>query len=316
MAVPMAAEEEQLRSLAATLLTVLPMAVVVMLAIGVVLTRQALRPISRISAAAERIEATSLGGRLPVAGHDEFAHLSTTFNTMLGRLQGTFEEKDELYQRLRRFTADASHELKTPLTAIRVRTDLALSGKDPAKQIEHLRAIDHATGLMTSIVQGLMLLAASDEGRLNLQRDNVPVAELVRDAAASVDGSKHDVCICVDANLKIECDPASITRVLVNLLQNAIQHTDEGKRIDVGARSTGGEMIQFSVRDEGTGIPQHHLPLVFNRFHRIDSSRDRESGGTGLGLAIAKAIVEAHGGHIWLASTLGVGTQVSFDLPA
>lgn len=315
MAVPMAAQEEQLRSLAATLLTVLPSAVVVMLFIGVVLTRQALRPIARISAAAEQFDARNLGERLPVVGHDEFAQLSSTFNKMLGRLQTTFEEKDELYKRLRRFTADASHELKTPLTAVRVRTDLAVATKDPAKLTEHLVAIDQATSLMTSIVHGLLLLAASDEGRLNLQFDRVLASELVRDAVASVDGSGHDIRIHCDAGLIVECDAASIVRVLVNLLQNSVDHTDAGKRISVDVQFMPGEKIQFVVSDEGEGIPKEHASLVFNRFYRVDSSRDRESGGTGLGLAIAKAIVEAHKGRIWLESTLGAGTTAKFELP-
>lgn len=315
LAAPLASEQDQLRSLGRTLAIVLPLAVFVMLFTGVLLTRQALRPVSQIASAAERIEATNLDGRLPILGRDEFAHLSSTFNTMLGRLQATFEEKDELYRQLRRFTSDASHELKTPLTAIRARTGIALRTKDPAKHMEHLRAIDRAAGLMTSIVQDLLLLAASDEGQLKLHKDTVEANDLVRDALASVDTSKHRVCSDVEEGLEINADPAAITRVLVNLLQNAIRHTDDGRTIEVSA-CTQGQSASFSVQDEGDGIPSDQVGLVFNRFHRIDKARDRESGGSGLGLAIAKAIVEAHGGEISLESVVGQGTTVRFTIPS
>ncbi|HWA84529.1 MAG TPA: HAMP domain-containing sensor histidine kinase, partial [Fimbriimonadaceae bacterium] len=304
LSAPVASEHDQIRSLGKTLAIVLPLAVVVMLFTGALLTRQALRPVAQIASAAERIEATNLDGRLPILGRDEFAHLSTTFNTMLGRLQATFEEKDELYRQLRRFTSDASHELKTPLTAIRARTGIALRTKDPAKKMEHLRAIDRAAELMTSIVQDLLLLAASDEGQLKLHKETVDADDLVRDALASVDTSKHAVCGEVEPGIRISADPAAITRVLVNLLQNSIRHTDEGKKIEVSVDAKDG-WVWFAVKDEGEGIPSEHVPLIFNRFHRVDKARDRESGGSGLGLAIAKAIVEAHGGEISLASTLG-----------
>ncbi|HVT12936.1 MAG TPA: HAMP domain-containing sensor histidine kinase [Fimbriimonadaceae bacterium] len=315
LSAPVASEHDQIRSLGKTLATVLPLAVLVMLFTGVLLTRQALRPVSQIASAAERIEATNLDGRLPVLGRDEFAQLSHTFNTMLGRLQATFEEKDELYRQLRRFTSDASHELKTPLTAIRARAGVALRTKDPVKQMENLRAIDRAAGLMTSIVQDLLLLAASDEGQLKLHKDTVEVEDLVRDALASVDTSKHAVCSEVAPDLKVFADPAAMTRVLVNLLQNAIRHTPDGKKIEISAEGQDGA-VWFSVTDEGEGIPAEHVPLIFNRFHRVDKARDRESGGSGLGLAIAKAIVEAHGGEISLSSKLGEGTSIRLRVPA
>jgi len=315
-AAPLSAIDRQLRGLANTLVVVFPIAILVMLAAGVVLTRRALQPVTEIASAAERIEATNLSGRLEVQGQDEFGHLSETFNTMLARLEGTFKEKDEAYARLRQFTSDASHELKTPLTAIRVRTGVALARDlEPAKYKHHLEAIDRAATLMTAVVQDLLFLARSDEGRLELHFSATPACELIMDAVSSVDVSKHRIETHAPSSMDIQGDRSALTRVLVNLLENAVRHTPEDGVIEVRAEVVG-DMHRFTVRDEGVGIPAEHVPLVFERFHRVDSSRDREVGGSGLGLAIAKAIVEAHGGRISLVSEAGVGTMVILEIPA
>ncbi len=315
IATAMNAQEEALGRLAGILEIVLPLAVVVMLLTGVVLTRRALRPISQIASAAGRIEATNLKGRLPVQGKDEFAHLSATFNTMLDRLEVAFQEKDEAIERQRRFTADASHELKTPLTAIQARTGIALQ-RDlaPGKYREHLEAIDRAAGLMTSVVRDLLLLAASDDGRLVLHTEEVALREVVNDALAAVDLSRHVVDVDVPEQIRLMADSSALTRVLVNLLENSARHTPAGKRISVSGSIVAGRVV-IIVSDEGEGIPADHVALVFNRFHRVDSARDRNSGGSGLGLAIAKAIVEAHGGSIRLESPAEGGTVTTIELP-
>ncbi|HTQ10663.1 MAG TPA: ATP-binding protein [Fimbriimonadaceae bacterium] len=316
LAAPIQSQEEELANLARTLEIVLPLAVLAMLMTGVFLTRRALQPIAQIASAAERIEATNLSDRLPVCGKDEFAQLSGTFNSMLDGLEEAFHGKDEAYNRQRQFISDASHELKTPLTAIRARTGIALrKDLESAKYKEHLQAIDRASSLMTAIVQDLLFLAASDEGRLELHRVEADVAELVRDALASVDVNRHKIETDLAAGLTTCVDVAAMTRVFVNLIENAVRHTPEDKGIAVrSSRSERG--VEVTVADRGRGIPAEHVPLIFDRFHRVDRARDRDSGGSGLGLAIAKAIVEAHGGTISLVSEEGAGTTVAVIIPS
>jgi signal transduction histidine kinase len=230
-------------------------------------------------------------------------------------LKHSLGAKEEALRRQKQFTSDASHELKTPLTAIRARSGIALSNPaEPGELLEHISAMSRAADIMIEVVQDLMLLAASDEGQLNLKKERVSAEILIEDALASVDVAKHQLVVSVDPNLELECDPSAITRVLVNLLQNAIVHTPEDRIIGVSCFESG-ESVTMTVRDNGAGIPEAHLKQIFDRFHRVDGSRDRRSGGTGLGLAIAKAIIESHGGTIELTSTLGEGTCASVVIP-
>ncbi len=312
---PTLTDDQALAQLAKTLTIILPLAVTLMLIVGVILTRRALRPISHIANAAEQIEITNLSDRLPVLGKDEFAQLSSTFNGLLDRLQHAFEDKDQAFAQLRRFTGDASHELKTPLTAIQLRTGMALM-KDvtPAKYKEHLQAIDRAAGQMNSVVQDLLFLAASDEGQLILKKETANLPAVVEDAIASVDLSKHILERAIEADVEMTLDAFAITRVLVNIIKNAATYTEAGKTIRVELKQVNGSAV-INVIDQGEGIPANHVPLIFERFHRVDSSRFRDSGGSGLGLAIAKAIVELHHGQISLESESRQGTKVMITLP-
>lgn len=315
LAIPTSNEEAELDRLARTLALILPLAVLVMLFTGVGLTRRALQPVSQIASAAEQIEAHHMSDRLPVYGKDEFAHLSTTFNTMLERLENAFAEKDEVNAKQRRFTADASHELKTPLTSIQARAGIALQRDlSPQKYREHFEAVSRAATLMTSILRDLLLLAASDEGRLELRKERVQLAEVIDNALASVDTTGREVRHQCPYNLSLIVDPSALTRVLVNLIENAVRHTGVQGLIAVKCLSES-SFVEIEVSDDGSGIPAEHVALVFNRFHRVDSARDRISGGSGLGLAISKAIIDAHGGTISLTSREGEGTWVTLRIP-
>ena len=234
--------------------------------------------------------------------------LNADLNHSLGLLE-------ESLRRQKRFTADASHELKTPLTAIRARTGIALSAPaDSEELVEHIVAMNRASEVMITVVQDLMLLAASDEGQLQIRKEPTSVQLLVEDALASVDVSKHHMIVPEEGDFEVDCDPSAITRVLVNILQNAVVHTQPGKEVSLSYRRDDMSVI-FVITDTGSGIPADHVGRIFDRFHRVDSSRDRESGGSGLGLAIAQAIVDAHGGAIKLESELGQGTRVTVTLP-
>lgn len=243
------------------------------------------------------------------------AESDLTVRKLNADLNHSLELLGEALRRQKRFTADASHELKTPLTAIRARSGIALSAPaDSEELVEHIVAMNRASEVMITVVQDLMLLAASDEGQLQLRKEPTSVHLLFEDGLASVDVSKHHVVVQQQEDFQVNCDPSAITRVIVNILQNALVHTEPGNLICLSYCKGNGD-ASFVFADTGTGIPAEHVGRIFDRFHRVDSSRDRESGGSGLGLAIARAIVDAHGGTINLESKLGEGTRVTVTLP-
>jgi heavy metal sensor kinase len=291
-----------------TLLALVPAAFIVTSLLGIWLTGRALRPVRRIADTAETIQATDLSRRLPVDGNDEFAYLSKRFNGMLERIQASFTAQ-------RQFVSDASHELKTPLTVIKGRSGLALSSGQTAERYqEHLRAIDKAADGMAAIVGDLLLLAQADENKLALDFRPILVSQLVAEA---LDGTSDKTRFALDLRegLKVQADPLLARRALSNVIANAERHNDKGRPILISGHRDG-DGIEIAVIDEGEGIPAEHLPNIFDRFHRVDPSRDKASGGTGLGLAIVKSIMEAHGGRVSLSSELGRGTQVRLWFPA
>ena len=294
-----------------SLLTMIPLAALITAAGGLFLTGRALQPVRAATDAAAKIEASDLSKRLPVSGKDEFARLATTFNSMLERLEAAFD-------RQRRFVADASHEIKTPLTVIKANTSLALADpKLPVDVRETLTEIDHATDRTTRIVQDMLLLARSDAGQLTLKREDVPLPNLLRDLALEAPRLRvNGAAVTVEApeRLTLSADPHHLRRLLSNLLDNALRHTPSSGAVTLSARADG-PFATISVADTGEGIPPEHLPHLGERFYRVDASRVRSAGGTGLGLSIARSVAEAHGGTLSVASTPGQGTTVTIVLP-
>ncbi len=299
-----------------TLLTLIPLALLVTAVGGAFLTGRALRPVREITLAAEQIEASSLAGRLPVSGTDEFSHLAATFNAMLARLEGAFGQLDFALQQQKRFAADASHELRTPLTIIKANTSLALSGeRTPAQYRQALAASDKAADRMTRLVQDLLLLARSDAGQWQPALVPVALGDILAHAAEPLcAGNAPPITLALD-NLSVLGDADSLTRLFGNLLENAARHTPPGGQITVTARRENNQ-VAVTVADTGEGIAPAHLPHVTERFYRADAARARADGGTGLGLAICLNIAEAHGGTLALQSEPGQGTTVSVTLRA
>lgn len=298
------------------LLAMLPLSLIVTWLLGIWLTHRSLRPVRAITEAAEQIEATRLSDRLPVQGNDEFAILSQRFNSMLQRIEVSFKTLEDAYEAQRRFVADASHELKTPLTTVKGRVGVASRGPQTLERYaEHMASIGRAADQMSAIIQDLLLLASSDESRLRVEREPQSLSSL---AEAAIRATPHEGCspISVDipGDLVVDVDGELLTRALGNLLGNAVRHTPREKLIAILAVE-GDAGVRIDVADQGEGIPTEHVQKVFERFHRVDASRHRGSGGTGLGLAIVKSIVEAHGGTVSIASVLGEGTTVSIFLP-
>ena len=314
---PMAELRGLLQSLNRTLFALVPIALILAGLGGAFLTDRALRPVRRISEAAEELEASDLSHRLPVTGGDEFAELAGTFNRMIGRLEEAFGRLETACEQQRRFTADASHELRTPLTSIKGNTSLALRGvRSPEDYQVALKAADRAADTMTRIIQDLLLLASSDGGQLEIYPQPVLLHSMLEEAAASARHGMEgaEIQVHVPREWTVQGDHHHLIRLFTNLLENALRHTPATGSIMVDATIEGNKVVT-TVRDTGEGISPEHLPHVCERFYRVDAARSRSLGGSGLGLAIACGIVEAHAGSLNIASEPGEGTCVTVSLP-
>ncbi|AWT34227.1 two-component sensor histidine kinase [Deinococcus arenae] len=274
------------------------------------LAGQALLPLRRVQRAAERIGGQNLTERVPVPQTgDEVESLATALNAMLGRLEGSFEAQ-------RRFTSDASHELRTPVTAISGHASYLLRRTNPTgQQQESLKIIQSESARLTNLIASLLQLARSDSGALALQRGPILSAlflsEIVRELAPLAQ-AQQTTLTSVGEDVTFEADADRLKQVLINLVSNALKAgaqtvTLRSERVD--------DDVRLSVQDDGPGIPEDQLERLFDRFYRLEDSRSRDQGGAGLGLSIARGIVDAHGGRIWLDSEVGRGTTAYVQLP-
>ncbi len=299
------------------LLLLLPIALLCAGWVGVVLTNRVLRRVHRMTLAAGGIGAEDFSRRLPVIGEDEFSELAETFNGLLGRLEKAFQGQKRLLQQQQRFTADASHELKTPLTIIKGRAGLARSRATTDEKSQHtFREIEQAADTMTQLVQDLLLLARSDEGQLGRDPIDLSARELLEQARAQAlqEGGARIALDIVPEDLIVKGNEEELTRLFRNLLDNAVRYTPAEGQITVTARASQ-EKVVVTVEDTGVGIAPEHLLHLGERFYRVDTSRTRPTGGTGLGLSICRSIVEAHGGTLAFESVPDVGTKVRVTLP-
>jgi two-component system phosphate regulon sensor histidine kinase PhoR len=231
-------------------------------------------------------------------------------------------------ERVRRdFVANVSHEFKTPLTAIQGFAETLLGGaladaRNNRRFIEIIR--DHASRL-GRLTDDLTKLSLIEAGQVELDFQAVDVRELIEGCieTASIKAGPKQIQMTdeIPEGLpRVSADPIRLREVLQNLVDNAVQYTPPGGRIEVRASGDtgagGSRVVHFRVTDSGIGIPQSDQVRIFERFYRVDAARSREVGGTGLGLAIAKHLVEAHGGHIWVESQVGVGSSFHFTIPA
>jgi two-component system phosphate regulon sensor histidine kinase PhoR len=225
-------------------------------------------------------------------------------------------------ERVRRdFVANVSHEFKTPLTAIQGFAETLLSGAldDKANRKRFVEIIREHARRLARLTDDLLKLSRIEAGRLELEIRPVRVEALVSGCVettrlnAQARGLEIHVDLQKDAPA-VRGDGAQLGEVLQNLLDNAVQYTPAGGKIEVRARSNG-QGVTFTVTDTGIGIPESDLERIFERFYRVDAARSREAGGTGLGLAIARHIVEAHGGRIWVESAIGQGSRFHFSIP-
>jgi two-component system OmpR family sensor kinase len=279
---------------------------------GWFLANRALSPVDKMTQTARKIEAGRLHDRLQLSGaNDELDRLGETLNEMLGRLEAAFTE-------MRQFTADASHELQTPLTILRGEIEIALRSKRSEEEyVEVMKSALEEIERISLLVEGLLLLARSDSGvlKLDLRRlDLMIVTEDVLDQLASLASSKPvSLSLGHVEPLPVSADPLHLRRLLFNLIDNAIKYTPTDGSVKVSIEREDG-WAKLSVRDTGIGIAPEDRDRVFQRFFRSAEARAAQ-GGSGLGLSIVKSIVEAHEGKIELESLPGKGSTFTVYLP-
>lgn len=280
---------------------------------GYVLSGMMLRPVRDITQAASEISATNLSRRLNYQGpRDELWDLAHTFDSMIGRLEHSFE-------RQRQFVQDASHELRTPLAAIRTNIEVAEMDPDAtaAEYRELLTTIKTQTERLTRLSEDLLLLT-NDDGA-TVEKEPVDLGDLALDVIRQLGplAANRGVSLVpvVAGPTEVETSPDLIYRCVLNLVDNAIKYSGEGSTVTVSVRSAPGEGV-VQVSDNGVGIAPEDLERVFDRFYRTDKGRSRREGGTGLGLAIVKQLVEALGGSVAAESEPGRGTTFTISLPS
>lgn len=310
-AAPLASNAKELHDLVVTLVSVGPIVLGCALAGGYILARRALAPLDRMIAAAERISAQRLNQQLEVSNpRDELGRLAQTLNGMLGRLHRSFDE-------MRRFTADAAHELRTPLAVLRSEVEVALQSTRSAEQYQHaLESVLEETARLTRLTDQLLMLCREDMGVNDVRRESVRLDTLAREVVDDLQVVAEQQRVALRAGrlqrTLVEGDPGRLRQVCFNLLDNAIKYTPPRGAVIVRSTLEGGR-VQLIIEDTGIGISHEHQPHIFKRFYRVDSARN--GAGTGLGLAICKAIVEAHHGRIDVESAVNRGTCFTITLP-
>jgi two-component system, OmpR family, sensor kinase len=301
-----------------TFLWAIPAALLLASAGGYFLARKSLAPIVAMASEARSIGAANLQQRLPVANErDELGHLAQTFNQLLGRLEAAFDQQ-------RRFMADASHELRTPVAILRGEAEVTLSQpeRSPSDYRETLAILQQEAQRLGHIIEDLFTLARADAGQypLTLREtylDEIAGEALVRARSLAL-AKKITLRSAVQPDLPIHADEALLGRMLLNLLDNAIKYSPCGSTVNLACGREGDRYV-VSVSDNGPGIPAELQAQVFQRFFRADKARSRsesrETGGAGLGLSIARWIAEAHHGSLVLAHSDGAGSTFSASLP-
>lgn len=280
--------------------------------------RLGVRPIKRMADTAAQIAGGDLSSRVPEGDpRTEAGELGTALNQMLGRIEEAFDERSRTEERLRRFVADASHELRTPVTTIQGYADLYRRGglQDPEELDDAMRRTRQEAARMGALVEDMLQLARLDQGRA-LRMEPVDLTSLAQDAVADAHATDPDRPITADTEgpVVVNGDIDRLRQVLANLVGNALLHSPPGIPVRVRTRRTGDQAV-LEVSDDGPGMSEETAEHAFERFFRGDPSRSRSRGGAGLGLAIVHAIVTAHNGQIELRSAPGKGTTALIHLP-
>jgi heavy metal sensor kinase len=312
-ATSLAPDDHELSELLFILLLSGPLALAAALGGGYLLARKGLAPVDHMARTAGEITSKHLHRRIDVPNPgDELGRLAKTLNEMIARLERSFDE-------MQRFTADAAHELRTPLAVLRSEAEVALrSPREPEQYRQVLETMLEEVERLARLAEQLLFLSRKDAGLIPRVREPLELERLAEDVAEMMHlvAEAKGVTLSVEhlALCPVRADEDQLRRVLFNLVDNAIKFTPAGGTIWVRCEPVG-DRFGVIIRDSGIGIEAEHLPHIFERFYRVDPARTREAGGTGLGLAIGRAITEAHGGCIRIESTPGIGTEATLLLP-
>ncbi|WP_320778548.1 ATP-binding protein [Streptomyces sp. CRN 30] len=290
-------EEARADEVFKVLLAISGVALLMTTGIAWVVAGRILKPVRLVRTTAAQLTEQDLTRRIPVHGHDDVAALAGTFNAMLDRLERAFAAQRE-------FVDDAGHELRTPITI--VRGHLELMGDEPAEREETVRLVTDELDRMSRIVEDLLLLAKAERPDF-VSPEPVQLAELTADVYVKARTlGDRDWVLDGTADREVRLDPQRITQAMVQLAQNAVQHTAPGQTVRIGSRAAHGR-VELYVADSGTGVQAQDAEVIFERFRRGTARRGARGSGAGLGLSIVKAIAEGHGGRVRLHDTEGGG---------
>jgi heavy metal sensor kinase len=311
-------QHETMEAIRYTFYWIIPIALLLASAGGYFLARKSLAPVTLMAAQARGMGAAHMSERLKIPNpHDELGALALSFNELLDRLEKSFEQQ-------RRFVADASHELRTPVAILRGETEVTLSRPDrtPGEYRETLAILRDESQRLAHIIEDLFTLTRADAGQYTLNLRELYLDELTADVlrrTRSLAISKSvTLSSSIQAELPLHADEDLLRRMLLNLLDNAIKYTPAGGKVSVDCHRDG-NVYALRVTDTGPGIPPDLQPRIFERFFRADKARSRsegDTGGAGLGLSIARWIAEAHHGRLELTHSDASGTTFTAVFPA
>jgi signal transduction histidine kinase len=273
-------------------------------------SRRLSRPLTTMKEAAVAIAEGDYSKEIAATNCDELDQLIASFNYMRERIQQVEKMRQELL-------ANVSHELRTPLTSIRGFIQAILEGVVPeGDQEKYLKIAREEVDRLTRLVQDLLDLARIKSGSISLNKEPLDIGELAIKVATEfrLIAAAKNITVETDDGLVISGDRDRIRQVMINLLSNAVKYTEQNGQIQINVRRESGRAV-LKVRDNGAGIPETELEHIFDKFHRVDKSRDAATGGTGLGLAIVKELVELHNGSAAAWSAPGKGTEITIELP-
>ena len=289
---------------------------VIALILGVLLSRTLTRPIRELTQATHAVSEGDLSQQVPVRSNDELGELAQAFNKMSSELSRSVNARKQM-------TADIAHELRTPLSLIIGHAEAVHDGVLPPTR-DNFEIIREEATRLEHLVNDLRILSLADAGELPISPQTIEPQRLLQDVASTYQYQAQRKSVRLELDIPsrlpaVEVDPGRMTQVLTNILDNALRHTPEGGRIILSAKdANANDQVELAIQDSGPGLKAEELERIFDRFYRIDASRQRDGafpGGSGLGLAIAKSIVQAHGGQLAAESETGKGLKVIVKLP-
>ncbi len=318
---PILTIDNRLRVLQYTSLYAAAAGIVLAAMLSLFLSRSLVRPILEINKAAQDMAGGQYDRQVHIKTNDEIGMLADSFNKLSGELQDKIAELERLDQTRRDFVANVSHELRTPLTIIQGFNEALLDGmaKTEEDKKRYLTNIHHEILRLRRLVDDLLDLRRLEIGQIKVQFVPVDIVKLIERVADVIKPLAREKGIAFEHNssnvsLTVNADADRLYQVLINLLDNALRVTKRGGKITVDVQEKS-DVINISVTDTGPGIDPNEIPLIWERFYKVNKSRTRKGSGTGLGLAISKKIIELHGGTIEVSSELGKGSTFSFKIP-